>query len=77
MAREIADRLATLPWSDRALLVSDVAMVERALPSRAGVVRAGMPSRTAAIIRLNRGAGARDAYGAGARLGRIRPRGDA
>ena len=77
MARDIAKRLATLPWSDRALLISDVEMLESALKSRAGLLRAEMSNHAAEIIRLNRGVGARDAYGASARLGRMRPRGDA
>jgi hypothetical protein len=77
MAREIAARLATLPWSDRALLISDVEMLESALKSRADILRTGMSAHAAEIVRLNRSAGARDAYGAGARLGRTRPRGDA
>jgi hypothetical protein len=77
MAREIAQRLATMPWSDRALLISDVEMLESALKSRAETLRTGMSIHAAEIIRLNRGVGARDAYGAGARLGRMRPRGDA
>jgi len=76
MARDIAARLATLPWSDRAVLISDVQMLETALKTRAEVLRAGMSAHAAEIVRLNRSAGARDAYGAGARLAR-RPRGDA
>lgn len=77
MAREIADRLATLPWTDRALLISDVELLESALKARAETLRTSMSAHAAEIIHLNRGAGARDAYGASARLGRMRPRGDA
>jgi hypothetical protein len=76
MARDIAAKLATLPWDDRAVLISDVQLLEAALKTRAEVLRAGMASHAAEIVRLNHGAGARDAYGAGVRLSRSRPRGD-
>jgi hypothetical protein len=76
MARDIAAKLASLPWDDRAVLISDVQLLEAALKTRAEVLRAGMATHAAEIVRLNRGAGARNAYGAGARLGRM-PRGDA
>ena len=77
MARDIAAKLATLPWDDRAVLISDVQLLEAALKTRAEVLRAGMVTHAAEIVCLNRGAGARHAYGAGARLARTPPRGDA
>jgi len=77
MARDIAAKLATLPWDDRAVLISDVQLLEAALKTRAEVLRAEMTTHASEIIRLTRGAGARDAYGAGARLRRTPPRGDA
>lgn len=78
IARDLADRLATLPWSDRALLISDVEMLETALKNRAEVLRAEMSVKAAEIISLNRSASVRSAYSAGQRLIRpTRTRGDA
>ncbi|GLK47238.1 hypothetical protein GCM10017620_02110 [Brevundimonas intermedia] len=74
IARDLAERLASLPWSDKALLISDVRMLETALKRRADTLRAGMSETSAEIIRLNRGTGAAGAYAAGGRLGaRRRP----
>lgn len=74
IARDLAERLATLPWSDKALLISDVRLLETALKRRADTLRAGMSETSAEIIRLNRGTGAVGAYAAGGRLGaRRRP----
>jgi hypothetical protein len=69
IARDLADRLATLPWSDKALLISDVRLLETALKRRAETLRAGMIETSAEIVRLNRGTGAAGAYAAGGRLG--------
>jgi hypothetical protein len=77
MARDIAAKLATLPWDDRAVLISDVQLLEAALKTRAEVLRSEMATHSSEIIRLTRGVGARAAYGAGARLARTPPRGDA
>lgn len=74
IARDLAERLASLPWSDKALLISDVRLLETALKRRADTLRAGMSETSAEIIRLNRGTGAAGAYAAGGRLGaRRRP----
>jgi hypothetical protein len=69
IARDLAERLATLPWSDKALLISDVRLLETALKRRADTLRAGMTETSAEIIRLNHGTGAAGAYAAGGRLG--------
>lgn len=69
IARDLAERLADLPWSDRALLISDVRLLETALKRRADSLRAGMSETSAEIVRLNRGTGAAGAYATGGRLG--------
>jgi len=69
IARDLAAKLATLPWSDKALLISDVRLLETALKRRADTLRAGMTETSAEIVRLNRGTGAAGAYAAGGRLG--------
>ncbi|WP_299172997.1 hypothetical protein [uncultured Brevundimonas sp.] len=69
IAHDLAERLAALPWSDRATLISDVRLLEAALKRRADTLRAGMSETSAEIVRLNRGAGAAGAYAAGGRLG--------
>lgn len=72
VARELAERLNALPLTDRALLISDVRLLEEALSRRAHTLRTGMAETSAEIIRLNRGLGATGAYGAGSRLVRRR-----
>jgi hypothetical protein len=72
VARELAERLKALPLTDRALLISDVRLLEEVLSRRADTLRAGMAETSAEIIRLNRGLGAAGAYGASGRLGRRR-----
>lgn len=69
IARDLAAKLATLPWSDKALLISDVRLLETALKRRADTLRAEMTETSAEIVRLNRGRGATGAYAAGGRLG--------
>lgn len=69
IARDLAERLATLPWSDKALLISDVRLLETALKRRADTLRAGMSETSAEIVRLNRGTGATGAYATCGRLG--------
>lgn len=74
MARDLAERLASLPWSDRALLISDVRLLETALKKRAEALRLGMRETSEEIGRLNRGTGAAGAYARNGRLGRGRPK---
>ena len=69
IARDLAERLADLPWLDRALLISDVRLLETALKRRADTLRVDMRETSAEIVRLNRGTGAAGAYAAGGRLG--------
>lgn len=70
VAQDLAQRLACLPLTERALLVSDIRILEEALRRRAETLRAGMVETSAAIIRLNRTLSATSAYSDGGRLGR-------
>lgn len=73
VARDLAERLAHLPLTERALLVSDVRILEEALRRRAETLRAGMIETSAAIIRLNQNLSATGAYTDSDRLGGRRP----
>lgn len=73
IARVLAEQLAALPLSDKALLISDVRLLETALKRRADTLRAGMSQTSAEIVRLNCGTGAAGAYAAVGRLGARRP----
>lgn len=68
IARDLADRLGSLPWSERALLISDVRLLETALKRRAEALRSGMSETSAEIIRINCGTEAAGAYATGGRL---------
>ena len=76
VAREIAAKLASLPPSDRPLLISDVELLQSVLAGRLSTLRRAMSASSAEVIALVQGMGARKAYMGGQALLRRNGRGE-